>query len=60
LRVLLAVEKPLQGELSLMAPDRSVAAKAAERQGGPPYSWFVEVASPVPGMWHAQLTRDAR
>jgi hypothetical protein len=58
LRVMFAAEKPLDGELSLIAPDGRVMAKSRERLGGPPYSWFVEVASPVPGTWHATLTRD--
>jgi hypothetical protein len=58
LRVLFAAEKQLEGELSLIAPDGSVAAKSGERQGGPPYFWFVEVASPVVGTWHAQLIDD--
>jgi hypothetical protein len=58
LRVLVASEKPLKGELSLIAPDGSVAARSGERHGGPPYSWFTEVASPAVGVWHAQLVRD--
>jgi len=58
LRVVFAAEKPLAGELSLIAPDGKVAVKSRERHGGPPYSWFVEVASPAAGTWHATLTRD--
>jgi hypothetical protein len=58
LRVILAAEKPLEGELSLIAPDGSVAAASRERHGGPPYFWFAEVASPAAGTWHAQLARD--
>ena len=58
LRVILAAEKPLEGELSLIAPDGSVAATSRERHGGPPYFWFAEVASPAAGTWHAQLARD--
>src|SRR5262249_31776379 len=58
LRVVFAAEKPLEGELSLIAPDGSVAAKSNERFGGPPYSWFVEVAAPAPGTWHVTLTRE--
>src|SRR6266702_2596280 len=42
LRVLFATEKPLNGELALIAPDGSVAAKSHERHGGPPYFWFAE------------------
>ena len=58
LRVLIAAEKPLDGELSLIAPDGSVAAKSRDRQGGPPYFWFAEVVSPAAGTWHATLTLD--
>jgi hypothetical protein len=56
LRVLFASEKQLEGELALIAPDGGVAAKSDARQGGPPYFWFVEVASPAVGTWHLQLT----
>ncbi len=55
LRILFAAEKPLQGELSLIAPDGSVAVKSSARQGGPPYFWFAEVVSPLAGTWHATL-----
>src|SRR5437588_5707643 len=56
LRVLFATEKPLNGELALIAPDGSVAAKSHERHGGPPYFWTAEVASPAAGTWRAALT----
>ena len=58
LRVMVAAEKPFEGVLSLIAPDGKVAATSRERLGGPPYSWFAEVASPAVGTWHATLTRD--
>ncbi len=58
LRVLFAAEKPLEGELSLIAPDGRVAARSRERLGGPPYFWFAEVASPAVGTWQAKLARD--
>ena len=58
LRILFTTEKPLEGELSLIAPDGSVAAKSAERHGGPPYFWFAEVASPAPGAWQVKLARE--
>jgi hypothetical protein len=58
LRVIFAAEKPLEGELALIAPDGSVAAKSAERHGGPPYFWFAEVATPAAGTWHVALTRE--
>jgi hypothetical protein len=57
LRVMVVSEKPVQGVLSLIAPDGSVAAKSADRLGGSaPYSWFAEVAAPAAGAWHATLT----
>jgi hypothetical protein len=58
LRVIFAADKPLEGELSLIAPDGSVAAKSRAQHGGPPYFWFVEVASPAAGTWRATLVRD--
>jgi hypothetical protein len=58
LRVVFAAEKPLEGELSLIAPDGRVAAKSRERHGGPPYSWFAEVTTPAAGTWRATLARD--
>ena len=56
MQVLVAAENPLQGELSLIAPDGSVAAKSSDPEGGPPYYWFAEVASPAAGTWRASLT----
>ena len=53
-----AAEKPLEGELSLIKPDGSVAAKSRARHGGSPYFWFAEVAAPAAGTWHATLVRD--
>jgi hypothetical protein len=58
LRVIFTTEKPLEGELSLVAPDGTIAAKSHERHGGPPYSWYAEVAAPAPGNWQAKLVRD--
>lgn len=58
LRVVFAAEKPLEGELSLIAPDGSVAAKSRERRGGPPYFWIAEVNAPAAGTWRATLARD--
>ena len=58
LRVLFTTEKPLAGELSLIAPNGTVAAKSRERHGGPPYFWFAEIAAPAAGTWRAQLARD--
>jgi hypothetical protein len=58
LRVVFAAEEPLEGELSLIAPDGKEAAKSRERHGGPPYFWFAEVTSPAAGTWHATLVRE--
>jgi hypothetical protein len=58
LRVMVVTEKPLEGTLSLIAPDGSVANKSPDRHDGPPYSWFAEVAVPAAGTWHATLTLD--
>ncbi len=58
LRVIVAAEKPLDGEFSLIAPDGKVMAKSRDRQGGPPYVWFAEVTSPVAGTWQAKLASD--
>ena len=55
LRVIIAAEKPLDGELSLIAPDGSVVAKSPQRYDGPPYFWYAEVAAPAAGTWHATL-----
>jgi len=55
LRVVFTSEKPLNGELSLVAPDGSVAAKSGKRFGGPPYFWFAEVNAPAAGKWRANL-----
>jgi hypothetical protein len=56
LRVIVAAEKPIQGELTLIAPNGGVAAKGVALGGGPPYVWYAEVASPAVGTWHATLT----
>jgi hypothetical protein len=58
LRVLFVAEHPLEGELSLIAPDENVSTKSRERLGGPPYFWLAEVDSPAAGTWRATLARD--
>jgi hypothetical protein len=58
LRVIFTTEKPLDGELSLVAPDGSIAATSHDRLDGPPYVWSAEVAAPAAGTWHATLTRN--
>src|SRR5579862_8286678 len=58
LHVMVAAEKLADGELSLIAPDGSVASKSRERRGGPPYYWFVEVPAPAVGKWRATLVRE--
>jgi hypothetical protein len=58
LRIVFASEEPVEGELSLIAPDGTVAVKSRDRRGGPPYFWSLEVASPTTGTWQAKLTRE--
>jgi hypothetical protein len=58
LRVAFAAEKPLDGELSLIAPDGKVAVTSRDRHGGPPYFWFAEATSPAAGTWRAILVRE--
>ena len=58
LRVMVVTEKPLEGVLSLIAPDGRVAVKSSDRHGGAPYSWLAEVAEPAAGTWHATLSLD--
>ena len=58
MRVVFAADEALKGELTLIAPDGTVATKSQDVHGGPPYFWFAEVASPAAGMWHATLARD--
>src|SRR6204780_5117564 len=58
LRVMVIAEKPVEGSLSLIAPDGKVAVKSSDRHEGPPYSWFAEVAAPAAGTWHATLERN--
>ena len=59
LRVVFTSEKTADGELSLIAPDGTIAAKSRERRGGPPYFWSLEVGAPTAGTWQAKLTRDS-
>src|ERR1700730_13476042 len=49
LRVVFAAEKPLEGELSLIAPDGSVATKSRDRHGGPPCFSLIQVGSSPAG-----------
>jgi hypothetical protein len=58
LRVIFATEKPLAGELVLIAPNGKIEAQSSDTQGGPPYFWFAEIASPEAGTWQAKLTRE--
>jgi hypothetical protein len=59
LRVMVISEKRVEGVLSLIAPDGSVAVKSTDRRGGQPYSWFADVAAPTAGTWRVVLSRDA-
>src|SRR5438270_6803784 len=58
LRVMVVAEAPVDGVLSLIAPDGGVAATSSDRHGGGPYSWFAEIATPAAGTWHARLAPD--
>ena len=58
LRVIIVSEKPVTGELSIVAPDGSRAAASRERHGGPPYWWMIEVPSPAAGTYKAKLAFD--
>ena len=55
LRIVFAAEMPIEGELSLIAPDGRIAAQSRQRHGGPPYFWLAEIASPAAGTWRATL-----
>src|ERR1700692_4752910 len=46
LRVMVVAERPVDGALSLTAPDGSAAATSPGRHGAGPYSWFADVATP--------------
>src|SRR5580698_3219318 len=59
LRVMVVAEKPVEGTLTLIAPDGSVATKSAGRRDGPPYSWLAEVAAPAAGTWRVTLERTS-
>lgn len=58
LRVIVATEKPLAGELALIGPSGKVVAQSSDMQVGPPYFWTAEVASPEAGAWQAKLVRQ--
>ena len=58
LRVVFVAETPLEGELSLIAPDGKVAATSRHGESGPPYIWFAEIAAPDAGTWQAKLVRE--
>jgi len=57
LRVVFTAEQAVEGELSLVAPDGTVATTTPQRHGGPPYFWFAEIAAPQAGKWQAKLAR---
>lgn len=59
LRVIVTSEHPFDGELSLVSPDGKIATATRDRLGGPPYSWFAEVASPAIGAWQAKLSNTS-
>jgi len=54
LRVVFSAEKPLDGELSLIAPDGKVVATSRERHGGPPR---IRRNGPRCGLLHLRFPR---
>lgn len=56
LRVMVITEKPVDGTLSLIAPDGTAAVKSVDRHDGPPYAWFAEIAAPAAGTWRATFS----
>jgi hypothetical protein len=59
LRVMIVTEKPVEGVLSLIAPDGTAAVKSSDRHDGPPYAWFAEIAAPAAGTWRATFASGA-
>jgi hypothetical protein len=59
MRVVAVTDKLVDAQLVLTAPDGTARATIADRQEGPPYAWFAAVDTPVPGTWHATLSRSA-
>ena len=58
LRVIVATEKPLAGELALVGPSGTTAIQSSDMQGGPPYFWYAEIPAPEAGAWQGRLTRQ--
>ena len=60
LRIVVAAERPLEGELSVTSPasDGSRVTSSRERHGGPPYWWMLEVPAPSAGTYKAKLVFD--
>jgi len=59
LRVMIVTEKPVEGVLSLIAPDGTAAVKSSDRHDGPPCAWFAEIAAPAAGTWRATFASGA-
>ncbi|MGH7295982.1 MAG: hypothetical protein ACRELB_13660 [Polyangiaceae bacterium] len=58
LRVVAVADKQVDAVLTVTGPDGNAQA-TAQRQGGPPYAWFMTVEAPSTGAWHATLARSA-
>ncbi|MEM9592166.1 MAG: hypothetical protein AAF967_12655, partial [Pseudomonadota bacterium] len=58
LRVIVATEKPLPGELTLVGPSGNAVVQSSDMQGGPPYFWYAEIPAPEAGAWEAKLSRQ--
>ena len=55
LRAMAVSEAPLNGTLTVVGPNGETYGRARERHGGPPYWWFVEVPTSLPGTYRACL-----
>lgn len=57
LRVIAVSEQAQEGVLVVRGPGGAVLAESPDHQGGPPYSWVLEIPAPVAGTARAILTR---
>ena len=55
LRAVAVSEIPLDATLTVVGPNRQTYGQTHERHGGPPYWWFVEVPTGMPGTYRACL-----
>ena len=55
LRAVAVSEVPLDTRLTVVGPNGETYGQTCERHGGPPYWWFVEVPTNMPGIYQACL-----